>query len=438
MLYQKNTKFQNIKQKITQMVTKAKKSKKIEATTIKTEYGILSAPVIVAALGYFVDVYDLLLFSIVRVQSLRDIGLDAEQISSVGTLILNFQAAGLLLGGVLWGVLGDKKGRLSVLFGSIATYSIANLLCGFVHDVNTYATLRFIAGIGLAGELGIGITLVSELVAKEKRGYATSLVAGVGVLGAVAAYYFSQWFDWRTAYIIGGIMGLLLLITRVNLSESLAFEGAKKSHTSMGNITLFFRKKDLFYRYIKCIGLALPTWFTIGVLATFGNEIGAAIGMQVPIEPGKCILYAYCGIAAGDFFSGILSQALKSRKKTILTMMLSSIAVILYILHGHFINETQLYYAYFAAGFALGYWAMFITVTAEQFGTNIRATATTSVPNMVRGTVIFMTSFYQFFKPLFGVISAATIVGVICMVLALISLLKMSETFGKDLDYLDK
>lgn len=401
------------------------------------DYPIISAPVIVAALGYFVDVYDLLLFSIVRVQSLKDLGLSEEQISTIGTLILNFQAAGLLLGGILWGVLGDKKGRLSVLFGSIATYSVANLLCGFVHDVNTYAVLRFIAGIGLAGELGVGITLVSELVKKEKRGYATSLVAGVGVLGAVTAYYFSQWLDWRYAYIVGGVMGLLLLITRFNLSESLTFEDTKKSKISRGNFTLFFRKKNLFYRYIKCIGLALPTWFTIGVIATFGNEIGKQIGFD-NIQPGKAIMFAYAGIAAGDFLSGIISQLMQSRKKCIGVMMISAIFVIYYILHGYFANETQVYYAYFAAGLALGYWAMFITVTAEQFGTNIRATATTTVPNMVRGTVIFMTTFYQLLKPSVGVINSATIVGSVCMGLALVSLYKLSETFGRDLDFNDK
>ena len=218
------------------------------------KYGILSLPVLVAALGYFVDIYDLLMFSIIWKPSLTDLGVSPERLPHVGENIISIQMAGLLIGGIIWGTMGDKKGRLSVLFGSIILYSVANILNGFVQNETQYAIVRFIAGLGLAGELGAGITLVSEIVSKEKRGLATSMVAGLGLTGAVAAYFIKQHFDWRTCYFIGGGLGFMLLLLRVKVFESGMYAEVKKSTVSKGNFLLFFQQKERFIKlFFTCL-----------------------------------------------------------------------------------------------------------------------------------------------------------------------------------------
>jgi MFS family permease len=399
---------------------------------------LLSLPVIVAALGYFVDIYDLLLFNIVRVESLQSMGLSPEQISKIGATIISYQSAGLLIGGVLWGVLGDKRGRLSVLFGSIVTYSLANIACGFVTDPTMYAWLRFLAGIGLAGELGAGITLVSETVPKEQRGYASSIVAGVGIFGAVLAYFMSQWFDWRTAYFIGGGLGLGLLVLRVNVFESSMYQTVKDSSVSRGNFFELLTNGNRLARYLKCIGIALPIWFIIGILCSFGNEIAKGLGIVEPITPGLCIMYGYTGLALGDLGSGFISQKLRSRRNAVILLMTLSLIGALVMTVGGLSTAQAYYNLCFLTGLAIGYWAMFMAITAEQFGTNLRATATTTVPNMVRGALIPMTMGFQYFKPTQGAIGAALIVGSIAFVLGYWSIFTMEETFGKDLDFLEE
>ncbi|WP_290792265.1 MFS transporter [Flavihumibacter sp. UBA7668] len=400
---------------------------------------LFSIPVIVAALGYFVDIYDLLLFGIVRIPSLRSMGLDEASLSSVGASILNWQMTGLLIGGILWGVLGDKKGRLSVLFGSILTYSLANIACGFVKDPDTYKILRFIAGIGLAGELGAGITLVAEVLPKRLRALGTSLVAGVGLLGAVAAYFTVELFDWRTAYFIGGGMGIALLLMRVGVFESGVFSALKEHrHIKKGNFFSLFTNKDRLIRYLKCIGMGLPTWFVIGILATFSNEFGRALGIETPIEPGLSIMWCYVGLSIGDLSSGILSHKLESRKKAVLYMMLFTVAGSLIYLFAGIKTATGLYAISLLMGFGIGYWAMFVTIGAEQFGTNLRATAATTIPNMVRGTVVGMTTLYAYFKEGFTVIQAGALVGLICFIIGITSTITISETHGRDLDFLEE
>jgi len=407
--------------------------------------GLFSLPVIVAALGYFVDIYDLLLFGIVRVPSLKDLGLSAGQISIVGANILNWQMGGLLLGGILWGVLGDKRGRLSVLFGSIITYSIANVACGFVADVTFmdpttyYAGMRFIAGIGLAGELGAGITLVSESLPTNKRAIGTSLVAGVGLFGAVVAYFTVQLFDWQTAFFIGGGLGFGLLLLRVGVVESGMFTNVTKQEgVSRGDFLSFFTNRDRFIRYIKCIGIGLPTWFVIGILATFSNEFGKAFGIAEEIQPGLAIMWCYVGLAVGDLASGFISQAMESRKKGVALLMAIALVGTLVYLYAGISSPTAVYGLCLLMGFGIGYWAMFVTIGAEQFGTNLRATAATTIPNMVRGTVILMTSLYGYLKPGLDVINAGAVVGLICFVLGFYSILTVPETHGKDLNYLEE
>lgn len=396
---------------------------------------LFTLPVIVAALGYFVDVYDLLLFNIVRVPSLKDIGLSEADISIIGGKILNFQQAGLLVGGILWGILGDKRGRLSVLFGSIITYSLANLACGFVHDPQLYAILRFVAGLGLAGELGAGITLVSEILPPNLRGYGSSLVASVGLLGAVVAYFTVTLFDWRTTYFIGGGLGLGLLILRVNVFESGMFKRVQDTNVSRGNFLALFRGRKQVLRYLRCMGIALPTYLVIGILATFGNEFGKALGIEEAIQPGRCLMFMYIGTVVGDIFSGILSQWLQSRRKAIGLMIGLSFAFVGIYLFGGISSATTLYALYLIMGFSIGYIAMFLTITAESFGTNLRATATTSVANNVRATTLITIPLFQALKPSLGVIESAAIVSLICFGLGLWSLLTMEETFGKELDY---
>lgn len=402
---------------------------------------LFSLPVIIAALGYFVDIYDLLLFGIVRVPSLVDLGLNPD---ASGTLIMKYQMYGLLLGGILWGVLGDKKGRLSVLFGSIIVYSLANIACGFLPQFPfqdktiVYALLRFIAGVGLAGELGAGITLVSESLPKQLRAIGTSIVAGFGLMGAVVAQLTVELAgSWTTAYFIGGTLGLLLLFLRVGVVESGIYKDIEKKDTVVkGNFLSFFTNTERFVRYLKCIAIGLPTWFCIGILAMMANQFAPAMGIE-SIVPGKAIMWGYIGISIGDFSSGFISHALRSRKKAILYMMLFTILGVVLLLFGGTKTENMYYFYCAWLGLGTGYWAMFVTVAAEQFGTNIRSTATTTIPNMVRGLVPLMLIGFDFFKVNNGVIISAAIVGLIAFSLGIYATLTVKETHDKDLDFIE-
>ncbi|ESU20425.1 hypothetical protein FEDK69T_29440 [Flavobacterium enshiense DK69] len=400
---------------------------------------LFSFPVIVAALGYFVDIYDLLLFGIVRIPSLKDLNLDVD---SAGTLILNYQMTGLLLGGILWGILGDKKGRLSVLFGSILVYSIANIACGFLPQMpfedktTVYALLRFIAGIGLAGELGAGITLVSESLPKQLRAIGTSIVAGFGLLGAVVAQLTVELAgEWTVAYFIGGALGLMLLFLRVSVVESGIYKNIKHSASiKKGNFFSFFTDWNRFVKYMKCIAIGLPTWFCIGILAMMANQFAPVMGIT-SIVPGKAIMWAYVGISAGDFASGFISHWLHSRKKAILYMMLFTLIGVCLLLFNGAKSENAYYFYCAWLGLGTGYWAMFVTVGSEQFGTNIRSTATTTIPNMVRGLLPVMLIAFDNLKINSGVIMAAALVGCMAFGLAIYSTLTIEETHNKDLDF---
>ncbi|MGV3657906.1 MAG: MFS transporter [Chitinophagaceae bacterium] len=404
--------------------------------TTKT-YGILSVPVIVGALGYFVDIYDLLLFGIVRRQSLMDLGLQGEELATVGEMIISVQMAGLLIGGIIWGVMGDKKGRLSVLFGSIVLYSLANIANGMVTTTEQYAIVRFIAGIGLAGELGAGITLIAELLPKEKRGLGTSFVAGLGLTGAVAAYFVSQTFDWRVCYYIGGGLGLLLLLLRVSVFESGMFHEVKKLGVKRGNFFMFFNNRERFKKYFISILIGLPTWYVIGVLVTFSDKFGEAFSLQDAIAPGKAIMFAYIGISVGDIVIGFVSQWLRSRKKALFLFYgLTAVFITLFFLQDG--GSSQNMYAICAGlGFATGFWAIFVTMAAEQFGTNLRATAATTVPNMVRGALPLIILLFQGLRSYMPYATAGWVTGFIVMVVTVMAASMAHETFGKDLNYVE-
>jgi len=405
-------------------------------------YGIFSMTVIVAALGYFVDIYDLLLFAIIRVESLQSLGLTPEQIKIDGEAILQWQMVGLLLGGIIAGVIADKKGRLSVLFGSILFYSLANIANGMVTNVEQYKIIRFLAGLGLAGELGVGITLVSELIRKEKRGIATSMVAGIGLTGAVVAFIMKNNFDWRTCYYIGGGLGLLLLLLRVSVFESSMFKDVKKQNVKLGNFFMLFNKKERFKRYLTSILIGLPTWFVIGVLVAFSNDFGKAMGIEEKIDPGKAIMYAYVAISIGDILIGFISQWLKSRKKALfLFYFITTIFMVLFFTVQWNGSAAKMYWICAGMGFGTGFWAIFITMGAEQFGTNLRATAATTIPNMVRGMLaIFILPLFQWIRGIEGIgyVNGGIYTGIIIMLITIVAAIMTKETFNKDLNFVEE
>lgn len=406
----------------------------------KTFSSIFTITVLVAALGYFVDIYDLLLFNIVRVDSLTEMGLSVAQVKTQGEFIISIQMLGLLIGGIIWGIMGDKKGRLSVLFGSIILYSLANIANGFVQTPNQYALTRFIAGIGLAGELGAGITLVTELVNKEKRGLSTSLVAGIGLLGAVAAFFVSQSFNWRMCYFIGGGLGFCLLILRISVFESGMFTQTKLSGVSRGNFFMFFTRKKRFKKYVCAILIGLPTWYVIGLLIAFSNNFAKEFGITETVLPKVSTMVAYAFISISDLLAGFVSQWLKSRKKALYIFYILTIISIIFFFNQQNGTAAGMYIICAALGFATGFWAIFVTMAAEQFGTNLRATAATTVPNMVRGSVPLIFLVFKWLQTVFAAtphpyVTAAWVTGVIVMAIAIIAAYFTEETFGKDLNY---
>lgn len=391
--------------------------------------------VFVAALGYFVDAYDIMLFSVIRVKSLQGIGVPEGDIFGVGVDLLNWMLAGFLVGGVFWGILGDKKGRLSVLFGSIFIYSIANILNGFVHSVQDYQMLRFAAGFGLAGELGAGVTLVTEIMSKTSRGWGTTVIASVGVLGVVTAALIGGQFPWQTSFFIGGGMGMVLLFMRLGVHESEMFQTLMKQKVQRGDFLSLFTTKEKFLKYFSSVLVAVPVWYLVGILLTFCPEIGKSMGMiELPV-PSQAILYAYIGLTTGDITSGTLSQILRNRKKVILGFLALTSTFIVFFLWLGGLSLPFFYFFCTAMGFSVGYWAVFVVITSEQFGTNLRATAATTAPNFVRGSAVLLTLAFRALTPSWGALTAATIVGVVTMALAFWALGNLEETYGKDLDF---
>lgn len=395
---------------------------------------LLQVPVLVAALGYLVDMYDLFLFSVVRVPSLKALGVTGDQLLPEGVFLLEMQLAGLLIGGVLWGVLGDKKGRLSVLFGSILLYSLANIANGLITSVPQYAVLRFIAGIGLAGELGAGITLVAEVLPKQLRGYGSMLVATMGVLGAVLAYFVADLFEWRMSYYVGGGLGLVLLVLRVNVFESGLFVHLKNKNIRRGSLGMLFTPQRM-GKYLLAILVGVPLWFVVGILITFSPEFGISHGLTDPIIAGKAVMLAFTGQTFGDIVSGLLSQRLQSRKKAIGIFILMSFTLMVVYLLAPIQTTTQFYILCVCLGFCNGYWTLFIILAAELFGTNLRATVATSVPNFVRGATIPLASAFVYLKPSLGVINGALVIGIVVVTISLVALYFLEETFTKDMNY---
>jgi MFS transporter, putative metabolite:H+ symporter len=406
-------------------------------------HSIFNIAVVVAALGYFVDIYDLLLFTIVKKQSVLAVGATDATLLVDSTKIINWQMFGLLLGGIFWGVLADKKGRLSVLFGSIILYSLANFITGFVQSVDQYATCRFVAGLGLAGELGAGITLVSELLPKNKRGIGTSLVAGIGLFGAVAAYFTYQFTDndWRLCYKIGGGLGLLLLFLRISVAESGMYKQIKAENVQRGNFFMFFNNGKRFKKYMLAILIGLPTWYVIGILVNQSDRFAKEMFTSTTVDSGRSIMFAYAAIAIGDILIGFISQYFKSRKKALL--LFYSLCIVTLILFFSSLNNSDaaMYSICTILGFSTGFWAIFVTMGAEQFGTNLRATAATTIPNMVRGALplinlLFLSLFQKSWH--WSLVQSGIVTGIIVMTITLVAFYFTEETFHKDLNYTEE
>ncbi len=402
--------------------------------------------VIVAALGYFVDIYDLQLFNIISKKSIIGLGItDTAIIEKYDYLLFLWQMTGMLVGGLIWGILGDRRGRKSVLFGSILLYSIANLANAFVVNLDQYIVVRFIAGLGLAGELGAAITLVSEIMHKQHRGYGTMLIVTMGAFGAVAAALISNnqfvvfgLQPWQEAYIIGGVLGLCLLALRVGTFESGMFDSMKKTNVQKGNFLMLFTNWQRFRKYIACIMIGLPVWFCIGILIKFSEKFSTiAFVNGGAIKVGFAIMFAYLGLSVGDLISGLLSQFLKSRKKVVMGYLFTTIIISIVYLYVKDVSYVFFYFMCFMVGAATGYWALFVTIASEQFGTNIRSTVTTTVPNFVRGAVVPITLGFKSLELSIGATNGALVIGVICISLAMIATMSIKETFAKDLDYME-
>jgi len=404
---------------------------------------IFNLTVLVAALGYFVDIYDLQLFNLVSKPSLKGIGItDPAMIDYWDVRLFNVQMIGMLVGGIIWGVMGDLKGRKSILFGSIILYSVANILNGMVDNTTQYQVVRFFAGLGLAGELGAAITLVAEIMSKEHRGYGTMLIVSVGALGAVAAFYITSHVDWRVSYYIGGGLGLALLLLRFGTFESTMFDSVKEEKVSRGNFLSLFTNRERFLKYLYCILIGVPVWYCIGVLMKFSERFAGEWGIDVSGDKGiqirrTAIMLSYIGLCVGDLLSGYLSQVFRSRKKIVMGYLMGTVVLACVYLFMRSESLVLFNLMCFLLGCATGYWALFVTIASEQFGTNIRATATTTVPNFVRGFVVPLTLSFAGLSSSVGNIQSALIVGAVSIGLAMIATLSIKETFGKDLNFVE-
>ena len=399
----------------------------------------LALAVIAAALGYFVDLYDIVLFGVVRIASLKDIGIVGDELTSKGILLLNLQMIGMLIGGVMWGIIGDKFGRRFALLSTITMYSLANILNGFVNDINSYAVLRFVAGIGLAGEFGAGVTLVAEILPKQYRGYGTTVISFLGLVGALTASFVGASFDWRVAYFVGGAMGLVVLAGRIfTLRESEMFEAQKQATHKRGDVFLILKSKSALLKFLAVTAVGVPIWYVSGIIITFSPEVGAALNLSRSITAAETLKWQAIGLAVGSGLSGIVSELIKSRKKVVWACFIGMAVLAVVVLNMHNAAAEIFMMVILVVGLGQGYWTVFITMAAEQFGTNIRATVTTSVPNFVRSMVVPMSLWLNAIRHDLGLINSALIIGGVVFLLAFISLYFMSETYGKDINYIEK
>jgi MFS family permease len=410
-----------------------------KATPQEILAAVLHPAVLVGALGYFVDIYDLILFAVVRVSSLKGLGYTGDQLVTEGAFLINVQMAGMLLGGVVWGLLGDRVGRIKVLFGSIILYSLANLANGTVHGLEAYAFCRFFAGLGLAGELGGCVTLVSEVLPKTLRGYGTVLISAVGILGALAASYVGLHYDWRVAYYAGGVLGFTLLVLRICVHESGMFTAMNGvNRPPFGSQLMLLLSPSRLGRYLCCVLIGLPCWYFIGLVVLFSPEFAKALGTRDPVVAPIAVGISYAGLSLGSLLSGGISQLLRSRKTVLFVFILAALVLTNLFFFLKQPGAEAVYLVIFLMGLAFGYWAIFVTVAAEHFGTNMRATVATTVPNFSRGAVIPITTLFAGAKPIYGALNSGLAVGWLVLVIAIAACFGLRETFHDDLDYLEQ
>jgi len=406
-----------------------------ESTSLHTS--VFNLAVIVSGLGFLIDAFDLFLFNVYRIPSLKELGLSGDPLTRTGEHLLALQMGGMMIGGILSGMIGDKFGRASVLFASILLYSLSNIANAMVHDVGWYGLVRFLAGVGLAGELGAGITLVSERMTIEKRGYGTILVATLGALGAVLAGLVSEFISWRHAFLGAGIMGLGLLILRLRSLEPSMFLSSRDSGIRRGSFALLLSNRRRAFRYLACILMGVPIWYSVGLVITLTPEIATFRNMTA-FKLSTCFILFQVGIAVGDLSSGMLSQLLKSRKKILLSYM--SLAIVFGFLHLVVMKSSSgLYLTSLGMGLGCGYLSVFVTSTAEHFGINLRVLTTATVTNFMRGAITILVPMHLALQSYFhfDIINSLLIIGAIVWALALISTIRLPETFGKDLNYIE-
>ncbi len=393
--------------------------------------------IVASSMGFFVDLYDIIIVSVLRRSSLLDLGIAEADLQAKGVLLLNTQMAGMLLGGFLWGMLGDKKGRLSVLFGSIALYSITTFLHAYAPNYEVYLLLRFLAGIGLAGELGAAVTLVSEQMPPKWRGMGPAIIGSFGMLGAVAGAYIGGHYSWQFTYQLGGGMGLVLLLLRLGVMESGLYRNLQGAQVRQGDLWLVLRDRKQLLKYCAIILMGFPGWFVNGVVMTFTPEIAAGMGMQEIPSVSMVFTVFFLGFTFGDFSCGLVSQWLQSRKKAIFRYLSAfTLLMITYFAIGY--RSVQIYYTlFFLMGISVGYTIVLITNGAEMFGTNIRSLVTTSSLNLLRASVIPQATLFNLLTHSMGAAKAAALVGILSVAIAFWAYTQLEETFHKDLNYVD-
>ena len=430
--------------------------------------------VLAAALGYFVDLFDIVIFGVVRVASLADLGLEGAQITEWGIRLINLQMLGMLIGGFAWGLIGDRYGRRFALLATIFVFSIANIANAFVDNTLQYAVLRLLAGFGLAGELGAGIALVTELLPEKRRGYGTTIVSFLGLVGALTAAFVGSQFDWRTAYLVGGVMGLVVMALRfVGMAESALFEKQRDSGTSTARhavlmliaapliaalsallwgppwlawllgalaavAALATSRRDFVMRFYAVAAVGVPIWYCSALFVNLGPEYGRVLALE-GFDPrtfvATVLAWQATGLALGSALTGVASEWLRSRQ-AVLWACLGALLVLVALLMQ---TRSVASYAYvmFAIGLFQGYWTAFITMSAEQFGTGVRATVASSIPNIVRAMTVPVTLSVSGLATGTSWVTATYAVGAIVFALALVALATLRETWGKDLDYVE-
>lgn len=403
--------------------------------------------ILVASLGYFVDAYDLIIASVVRSSAIVELGLaqvGTPEHTKYAQLFEYVQSAGILLGGIIFGVYSDKKGRKKALYYSIAIYSIANILNGLlsasVPFVGTvYCILRFICGFALAAELSIGIVMISETMKAKHRGYGTMIVVSFGILGAVLAAVLFEFIGihWQTLYLIGGIAGVLLLIFRFSVKETNPFLDLENQESERGSWVMIFKNRRLLKILFNAILLGFPIYFFISIPIKFATDYGKELGLT--IKGTIPIIVFYIAMSVSDIIANYLCQLFENRKK-VLYFYLGLCTISVFLLHFYPPTTPEQYFYLFSPlmGFASGYWALLITFTNEQIGTNIRSTYTTAVPNVVRSLFIPIQLLLTVLQPTFGTSTSVFYIGVLAVILALLGLYSLKETWGKNLKFIDE